>query len=133
MNLLKEGAKNQSLDTSADNLKLNTLNSCIKCKSAEVTKMKQTFLNNKLQIENTGREFHCQVCFQKYKKKFQIRCSEFFNFTFGIFRILGLFYADVVVSSIRSRNAIAVIRFCAPLALANAYFVSELFAKTVLC
>ncbi|XP_033216374.1 apoptosis regulatory protein Siva-like [Belonocnema kinseyi] len=54
MNLLREGAKTMALNTSADDIKLNTSN--IKCNSVDATKLKQTFLNNMLQIETTGTE-----------------------------------------------------------------------------
>lgn len=62
MNLLKEGARTMALNTSADDLKLNTSN--IKCNNVDATRLKQTFLNNKLQIETTGTESQVLLVFK---------------------------------------------------------------------
>ncbi|XP_051169020.1 apoptosis regulatory protein Siva-like [Leptopilina boulardi] len=57
MNLLKEGSKIQSLNTSDDNLGLESINSCQPGGKLEtVTKFKQMFFNSNLQLQTTGVE-----------------------------------------------------------------------------
>ena len=68
MRLLKEGAKTCSLNTSVDEIQLNTSNPFVNCNTVDATtKLKQTFLSNNLKLETTGRE--SQVKFISKNKK----------------------------------------------------------------